>query len=359
MEIEELKLLALRIRVVLEEIMNIREVIISRRFLTFRGDFSIPVKNAFSWMKERLHHMNYAPVLTRYLNIYEVRVLPEVHPTPSNPLINVALFILTLGSTLFVGAQMAGVNIIAQPHRIGSGIPFACSILSILVVHEFGHYTMSRYHGVKATLPYFIPAPTIIGTFGAIIKTKSYIPDKKSLLDIGAAGPICGFITAVVALIVGLSRSEVVDLKPLTGGGALEFGDSLIVVFMTYLIKGPLPEGKTVLIDPIGFAGWVGLLITAFNLMPIGQLDGGHILYALIGRWHSLVAKLSIGGLLVMGFLWQGWYIWAFLVLILGYNHAPPMDDVTPLNPGRRTIALAAILIFVVCLVPEPIKLGF
>jgi membrane-associated protease RseP (regulator of RpoE activity) len=296
-------------------------------------------------------------MISRHRDAYEVKVIPEVYPRPSNPLVNLVLFILTVGSTLLVGAQMVGVDIFEQPSRISSGIPFAFTILSILAVHEFGHYIVSRAHGVKATLPYFIPAPTIIGTLGAVIKTKSYIPDRKSLLDIGAAGPICGFFVAVVALGVGLARSQVVDLEPALRRGGLEFGNSLLVMLMTYLIKGPLPESKTVMLDPIAFAGWVGLLVTAFNLMPVGQLDGGHITYSLIGRWHSFVAKLTIVGLLVMGFFWQGWYVWAFLILLLGYKHSPPLDDVTPLNAGRIFVALTTMAIFALCLVPIPIKI--
>lgn len=336
--------------------MSITETVISRRFIAFRGNILVPAEKAFAWMSERLGRLGFTPMLLRHGDAYEVRVITAVRPQPSNPLINLLLFILTMGSTLFVGGQMMGVNIIAQPHRFAAGIPFACTILVILTVHEFGHYLMSKFHGVKASLPYFIPAPTIIGTLGAVIKIKTPIPDRKSLLDIGAAGPICGFLVALVALCVGLVHSQIVDLEPLVRRGAWEFGDSLLVGLMTFLIKGPLPEGKTVMIGPIAFAGWVGLLVTAFNLMPMGQLDGGHIIYALIGRWHSLVAKISIFALIIMGFFWQGWYVWAFLILLLGPNHPPPLNDLTPLNPGRKIIALISVALFILCLVPVPIR---
>ncbi|MEJ2745483.1 MAG: site-2 protease family protein, partial [bacterium] len=206
------------------------------------------------------------------------------------------------------------------------------------------------------TLPYFIPGPTIIGTFGAVIKTKSPIPDRKGLLDIGAAGPICGFVVALVALGVGLSLSEIVDLTTVVRQGATEFGDSLITSFMTHLIKGPVPEGKTVMLHPVAFAGWVGLLITAFNLMPTGQLDGGHVLYAVIGRWHSIIARMTIIGLLLMGwFLWEVWFLWAFIVMLLGPYHPPPLNDVTPLGGGRLAVAVLAMAIFILCIVPVPV----
>lgn len=352
----EIKLIAVHVRVVLEDVMTIDEALIKRDALVFRGMPLLPVDEAFELMRERLGRMGFVPMISRRGNGYEVRVAPESHPAPSNPLINVLLFLLTVGSTLLVGAGMSGVDIIAHPEGFSAGIPFAVSILAILGVHEFGHYLMSAFHGVKATLPYFIPGPTIIGTFGAVIKTKSPVPDRKGLLDIGAAGPICGFIVAVVALGMGLSLSEIVDLTPAVKGGATEFGDSLITTFMTYAVKGPVPEGKTVMLHPVAFAGWVGLLITAFNLMPAGQLDGGHVLYAMIGRWHLFVARVTIVALLLMGwFLWEGWFLWAFIVMLLGPYHSPPLNDVTPLDGGRFVVAVLAMLIFVLCVVPVPI----
>ncbi len=356
MDTHDIKLIAMHVRVALEDIMMIDEALIRRDALVFRGALPAPVEEAFGKMRERLGRMGFVPMIARRGDGYEVRVTPEINPAPSNPLINLLLFVLTVGSTMFVGAGLSGVDIIAHPERFSAGIPFAVTILAILGVHEFGHYLMSSFHGIVATLPYFIPGPTIIGTFGAVIKTKSPVPDRKGLLDVGAAGPICGFIVALVALGVGLSLSEVVDLAPVLKRESAEVGDSLITVLMTYFIKGPLPEGKTVMFHPVAFAGWVGLLITAFNLMPAGQLDGGHVLYAMIGRRHLLVARMTIAALLVMGwFLWEGWFLWAFIVMLIGPNHAPPLNDVTPLNRGRWVIALLAVAIFILCFVPVPI----
>ncbi|MCX6355173.1 MAG: site-2 protease family protein [Candidatus Aureabacteria bacterium] len=357
--VDELKLLALRLRVLMEEVMQVAETVIRRQGIVLRGTFLRPTEDAFSWMKERLGHLGLVPMLSRRGDVYEVRVTHQVQEHRSNPLINLILFLLTVASTLLVGAEMEGVNIILHPEKFTAGIPFACTILAILVAHEFGHYFLSMFHGVSATLPYFIPAPTIIGTLGAVIKTKSYIPNRKSLLDIGAAGPLCGFVVALVALCMGLYYSEIVDIEPLVkGGGVQEFGDSLAVYGITYLLKGPLAEGKAVMFNPIAFAGWVGLLITAFNLMPVGQLDGGHILYAVVGHWHTIVAKVTIAALIVMGwFFWEGWYVWAFITLLLGPSHAPPLDDVTPLNRGRKCIALVALGVFALCFVPVPITL--
>lgn len=352
----EIRLIAAHVRAVLEDIMTIDEALIRRDALVFRGMPLSPVDDAFGLMRERLGRMGFVPMISRWGNACEVRVVAGTSAAPSNPLVNLLLFVLTVASTLFVGAGMSGVDLIAHPEKFSLGVPFAVSILAILGVHEFGHYLMSVFHGVKATLPYFIPGPTMIGTFGAVIKTKSPVPDRKGLLDIGAAGPICGFAVALVALGVGLSLSEIVDLTPFVKEGATEFGDSIITAFMTYVIKGPLPEGKTVMLHPVAFAGWVGLLITAFNLMPAGQLDGGHVIYAMVGRWHSLVARMTIAGLLLMGwFLWEGWFLWAFIVMLLGPHHSPPLNDVTPLDGGRFAVAALAMLIFILCVVPVPI----
>lgn len=349
--------LALQVRVLLEEVMSVDEMVIRRNALIFRGAFRQSPEEAFSWMREALRKMELIPMLSRRGRAYEVRVVPEVFSPPSNPAVNALLFAATLVSTLLVGAQMEGVNILAHPWRFAAGLPFAGSILAILVVHEFGHYLMSSFHGVVASLPYFIPAPTMIGTLGAVIKTKSPIPDRKSLLDIGAAGPLCGFLVALVALGVGLSLAEVADLSPALRGGVMEYGDSLVTMLMTRLVKGPIPEGKIIMQNPIIFAGWVGLLITAFNLMPVGQLDGGHIIYALIGRWHGVVARFFIAALFAAGwFLWEGWFVWAFVIIILGPYHTAPLNDVTPLNTGRKLIVLAAFAVFVASLVPVPVR---
>jgi membrane-associated protease RseP (regulator of RpoE activity) len=358
MRADELRLLALQLGIALEEVMKIEETVVSPHAIVFRGTFTLPAARAFGVMREKLVRLGCIPMLSGSAGRYEVRVVPEAQPGRANPLVNLLLFLLTVGSTLLVGAEMAGVNVIAEPRRFAAGIPFAGSIIAILAVHEFGHYLMSMFHGVKATLPYFIPAPTLIGTLGAVIKTKSHIPDRKSLLDIGAAGPICGFVVSLVALGVGMGYSEVVDIGPLLRrGGVQEFGDSIAVALMALLVKGKLAPGQDILFTPVAFAGWVGLLVTAFNLMPVGQLDGGHIMYALVGRWHSVVAKITVGALLVMGLYWPPWWGWVFLIMLLGMGHAPPLDDVTPLDMGRRLVAGAALVIFVICFVPVPIPI--
>lgn len=359
MDSDDLTLLALRVKAVVEEAMNVLHAAITRRGIVFRGTFTLSPGEAIPLLRERLGAAGFVPLVSRRGNEYEVRVVRDSVPSHSNPLVNVVLFALTVCSTLVVGAANAGVDIIAHPERVAAGIPFAASILAILIVHEFGHYLMAAYHGVEATFPYFIPAPTAIGTLGAVIRTKSFIPDKKALLDIGVTGPICGFVVALVALGAGLARSEVVDIGPLIRAGHVEyFGDSLIVKLMTFLVKGRLAEGQDVILHPVAFAGWVGLLVTAFNLMPVGQLDGGHVVYALAGRAHAVIARCVLACLIALGLVWWPWWIWVLLIMALGPGHTPPLDDVTPLGRGRTLIACAAAAIFVLCFVPIPISVG-
>lgn len=198
------------------------------------------------------------------------------------PFLHLVLFILTLLSTLTVGAVQSGVDVLKEPGQIYKGIPFAVTLMVILLSHELSHYFTSKRHGVKATLPYFIPAPTIIGTFGAFIKMKSPIVTRQSLIDIGASGPIAGFIISVIATIVGLNMSEVVTTTQTAG--ALNLGDSILFSFLSRAILGVTSHGHDVLLNPVAFAGWIGLFVTSINLIPVGQLDGGHITYHAPGR---------------------------------------------------------------------------
>ncbi|MDD5557508.1 MAG: site-2 protease family protein [bacterium] len=358
MRTDDLKLLAAELRGIAADVMEVRETVAGTRTVTLRGAPALPVEEAAARLRERFAPLGVIPMVSRDGDGIAVRVVRAGDSPRPNPLVNVVLFLLTAASTLFVGAAMAGVDIIAEPGRWRAGVPFAASILAILLVHEFGHYLMSACHGVKASLPYFIPAPTIIGTFGAVIKTRSPIPDRRSLLDIGAAGPICGFLVALVALAVGIHHSEVVEIGPLLqDGDVMEFGDSLLVRLVTRAIKGGLGEGEDILFSPVAFAGWVGLLVTAFNLMPVGQLDGGHIIYAVAGRRHAIIARATVVSLLLLGLYWPPWWGWVLLILLIGPGHAPPVDDVTPIGGGRRLVALAALGIFILCFVPAPIPL--
>ena len=270
---------------------------------------------------------------------------------------HVILFIATFFTTLIAGALLNGVIPWEEPEKIYRGLPFSLTLLLILMVHELSHYFTSRRHHVSASLPYFIPAPPIIGTFGAIIKMKPPIPDKRSLIDIGASGPIGGFIIAIIACVIGLSLSEVKPAGTLDGG--LAFGSSLLFSFLSDLVLQTGPEEYDVMLHPVAFAGWIGLLVTSLNLLPIGQLDGGHIVYALFGEKHRLIAKITIPILIVMGItLWPGWIVWAILMLIMGYKHPPVVYPHIQLDKNRKIIGWISLAIFILTFTPMPVQ-GF
>jgi membrane-associated protease RseP (regulator of RpoE activity) len=272
------------------------------------------------------------------------------------PFLHLVLFILTFGTTLVVGALYAGANIFDEPMLIYKGLPFSSALLLILLTHEFSHYIASKKHKVKATLPYFIPAPTLFGTFGAVIKMKSPITTKNALMDIGASGPIAGFVVSLIAAVIGLRYSEVVQMT--MSEGSMIFGDSLMFIGLTKLIIGTVPENYDVLLHPIGIAGWIGFFVTALNLLPIGQLDGGHIAYALLGKRHTSLSVVLIGFMTIFGLVhFTGWLFLAFLMLILGFRHPPIIYSEIPLDRKRKIIGWVALVIFIVTFTPVPIKI--
>lgn len=285
---------------------------------------------------------------------------------PTAPLL---FFLATLATTTFCGALHQGIDLLAEPWKFYQGLPFSLTLLAILGTHEFGHYGMARHHGVPVTLPYFVPAPSLIGTFGAFIRIKSLVPSRRTLFDIGVAGPIAGFVVAVPAIVIGLMLSEV---RPATDVVGIGLGSSLLFNGLVYSLLGVTPAAHDILLHPMAFAGWIGFLVTAFNLIPAGQLDGGHIIYALFGRWHRLVTITCILVLLPLGWFWWGWWLWALLIFwfsgpqvawSLGWRfafvHPPLLDEVTPLSRTQKWIALAALVIFLLTFPPVPFTIPF
>jgi membrane-associated protease RseP (regulator of RpoE activity) len=272
------------------------------------------------------------------------------------PFIHLFLFILTLFSTLIAGAMQTGIDLLKEPEKIYKGLPFALTLITILLSHELAHYFTSRKHKVKATLPYFIPAPTFIGTFGAVIKMKSPIVTRKALVDIGASGPVAGFVFSIVATIFGLAMSEVVKVTQTEG--VWIFGNSILFSFLSKVMLGVVPPGYDILLHPIALAGWIGFFVTSINLLPIGQLDGGHIAYALFGEKQIILSNLLIIIMVLLGLLlWEGWAIWAVLLLILGLRHPPVLYWEIPLDPKRKFIGWLAFVIFVFTFIPVPFKI--
>jgi membrane-associated protease RseP (regulator of RpoE activity) len=270
--------------------------------------------------------------------------------------IHIVLLIATILSTLFVGAgQKHSIEtLLADPLKIFNGWPFSISLMFILICHETAHYLATKKHNVAATLPYFIPAPTIIGTFGAFIKIKSPITTRHALVDIGASGPIAGFTASVIVTVIGLQLSEINAIQNVAG--SLMFGDSIIFKFLSYITFGSIPESYDIFLHPVAFAGWIGFFITALNLIPIGQLDGGHIAYAVFGNKHSLLSKFLLAGLLFLGLIWNGWIMWGALLLILGFQHPPILYWEPDMDKRHKVISWAAAIIFIITFTPIPIS---
>lgn len=272
------------------------------------------------------------------------------------PFLHIILFILTMLSTIFVGAMQTGADILKEPWKIYYGLPFALTLMIILLTHELSHYFASKKHGVDATLPYFIPAPTIIGTFGAFIKMKSPIITRKALIDIGASGPIAGFIVSVIAVMIGLQLSTIVPLSE--SKGALTLGDSILFSFLSQSVLGVTPADSDILLNPVAFAGWIGLFVTSINLIPVGQLDGGHIAFALLGEKQTRLSFILVVVMTLLGvLLWEGWIIWAVLLLVLGLKHPPVISWEVPLDTRRKVIGWIAFVIFILTFIPVPFKI--
>ena len=270
------------------------------------------------------------------------------------PWMNIGLFVITLLSTLTAGAVfLKGKNILSNPLLLWEGASFALPLMAILLFHESGHYILSTRRKIKTSLPYFIPGPTIFGTFGALIKSRSPFRSRKDLLDVGSAGPISGFVIAVLFVIIGLSNSQIVKEVPTEG---LSLGDSLIFLLLSHLVL-KVPEGHTVLLSPMAFAGWAGLFVTMLNLLPIGQLDGGHISYALFGKHQKRIAWLTLLALLPLGYFWHGWLLWAALsFFLINPSHPPTLNDNIALDTKRKILGYLSFAIFILCFTPIPIS---
>jgi membrane-associated protease RseP (regulator of RpoE activity) len=266
------------------------------------------------------------------------------------------LFIITVLTTVAAGALFQGANVFKYPRLMLLGIPFSLSLLVILGTHELGHFLASRRHGVVTTLPTFIPGPPIppmIGTFGAVIRIKSPITTKNALVDIGAAGPLAGFVVALIVTAIGLGYSSIVPMMHPSSN--LGLGSSLVFQLLSYAILGPTPEGYDVLLHPVAFAGWIGFFVTAMNLLPMGQLDGGHIVYALLGPSHRVFSRLMVAGLVLLGFAtWPGWFIWAVLITLIGMWHPPVEDQHVPMDFRRKLTTLSAMIVFILTFIPTP-----
>jgi membrane-associated protease RseP (regulator of RpoE activity) len=313
-----------------------------------------------------------SPVVTeipRYIPpspTYPQEAVPAAVRTPTA---NIVLFTLTLLTTTMAGAYMAGVDHpLLRPLGLLQGLTFSVPLMAILLFHELGHYITARRNKVNVSLPYFIPAPLpsvfIIGTFGAFIRMKSPPRSRRIMFDVGAAGPWAGMLLAVPAVIIGLHYSEILPLD--RGAGGLQLGNSLLFLGLLRWILGVNPNAVTINLHPMAFAGWIGLFVTTLNLLPVGQLDGGHVVYALFGRSHRLISRLFVTCCVLMVVVpwtlgwsyWTGWLLWAVLLVFLGLGHPAALDTDTPLDGRRRVAAWLTIGLFAITFSPVPVSLA-
>jgi len=299
--------------------------------------------------------------------------MTDAPPRPRTWL-NGTLFILTVLSACFAGlfwsasflffesgADVGTGRALADPRLFPLGALYAAALMIILVGHELGHFLTCRHYGVPATWPFFLPGPPYLGTFGAFIKIKARITRKRQLFDIGANGPLAGFVLASLALVIGLAYSRVSAYAPT--GDVITFGDPLLFKLLSALFFGRIPEGSALVLHPVAFAGWAGLLVTSINLIPISQLDGGHIAYAILGRRARLLSRVLVGVLAVMGFFFSpGWLVFGAVILFFDFKfklrlkHPPVDDEDAPLDRGRRIRTVLIVLVFILSFIPDPVK---
>jgi membrane-associated protease RseP (regulator of RpoE activity) len=362
--------------------------------LVVRGRLTVPSHIAFRrWLAE-LRPVGFTPTLRYASSAGDASVALSVYAgipkiTRSRPWINILLFLLTIVCTLFFGFIYSGdVNGVARasdllrPRYLLQGWPFSATLLSILVAHEFGHYFAARFHKVAVSLPYFIPLPPIppdfftLGTLGAFIRLKEPVPDRRKLFDIGVAGPLAGLVLAIPLLIFGLATSAV-EIPP-AGGSQLLEGNSILYWLAKLIVFGKvLPNtitGEDIFMNQVTFAAWFGLFITSLNLLPVGQLDGGHTVYGIFGRAAryinlatlGVMGVLALAGIPYLQTLWPvlekigflGWWLWlALIIFLIGPYHPPALDDVTQLDGRRRLIGYLVIILFILTFVPTPFRL--
>lgn len=339
-----------KVREIVGGIMEISAVGSEKFRITVVGSFLLPLADSVNAIRERSMRHGLIPYFRSRDGNVLVQFSPKPpEPKPSNYLVNIILFLLTIVTTLFAGAVQAGVNPFL---KIYAGWPFSLTIMLILGAHELGHYFASKRLGVDATLPYFIPVGhPLIGTFGAIIKMRSPIPDRKALLEIGVAGPLAGLCFAIPALVIGLKLSSIVPM----GEGGLQLGNSILFGVISRIVIGTLPEGMDVLLHPVAFAGWLGLFITALNLLPVGQLDGGHISYGLLGKYQRWTGWAFFVSLFAFGVFWLGWFVWLILILwFVKVEHPAPLDDLSGLPLRHKIIGTITMIFFILSFIPKP-----
>lgn len=374
-------MLIARMRVALDGWMQIDSYSVSERLIvTLRGQLLVPADQIYRELRVRFEALGYTPILRQRGSQDELLAIPgvEVHP-PQRYGLPLLLFALTVVSTLLTGAlhhvdecldtteKVFGTiwQILTTPALLLSGWPFAATLLGILFAHEMGHYIVGRRRQAPMSLPYFIPLPPpigMIGTMGAVIVQREPMEDRRTTLEVGIAGPLAGLVVAIPLLFYGLSISPVgAPPAPPPGCPAiyLQEGNSLFYGAAKLLLFGQfLPaNGVDVQLSPVAWAAWIGLLVTMLNLMPVGQFDGGHVAYALLGDRAIYLAYATVGMCFFLGiFVNNIWFFWAILAIIMGLRHPPALNDISRLRGPHVALAILGLVVFVVLFMPNPLQ---
>jgi membrane-associated protease RseP (regulator of RpoE activity) len=378
-----------KLRTEIEDIFSVATVETPRQAsqgtIIFLGDLLMQDSEAaYDLIAGRWRPHNYTPMLRRRPGQVALVAQPGVViPKPSNPWINLALALATIVAVLFTGASVECECIPSTLDHWLAGLPMMLAMMVILLTHEFGHYFAARYHKVAVTLPYFIPLPLVspVGTLGAFIQLRSPFKTKKQLFDIGVAGPLGGLIFAIPLVFWGVANSSVSSIN--RGVNSVLEGNSIFYLAVKYfvhnqllpsfdqysnlpfwreflvLLAGVIPPGggEDVFLNSLAFAAWFGLFVTAMNLLPVGQLDGGHVIYCLLGEKARWLGLTLIGLMLLVGFWWNGWWVWAILVyFVIGPGHPPPLNELPPLGLPRTLLAYVMIFIFIILFMPNPLQ---
>lgn len=351
-----------------------------RGALLLGGRLLAPAETIYSRIRARLEPLGFTPFLSRRADEDELLAVPAVaQRVQPRIVLPVVLFLITIVTTVLAGAlyqttacpkteaELMGLifTTLISPRAMAAGLPFALTLLGILFTHEMGHYIMGRLRGAPVSLPYFIPLPpplSFTGTMGAVIVQREPMEDRRTILEIGLAGPLAGLVVAIPLLLYGLSTSQVgppPTPPPGCDGGYTQEGNSILYAGMKLLVFGQmLPSGgRDVQLNDIAWGAWIGLLVTMINLLPVGQLDGGHAAYALLGRRAHYLAYAVIAICVALGLLISPtWLVWGMLALLIGPRHPPPLNDISRLSPRYMLLALFGLLIFVLLFMPDPLR---
>lgn len=371
-----------RVRAALAGLMDIESYSWSERgILTLRGQLMGPARSLYRTIRSRLEQLGFTPFLRRRDERDELVALPGVaEHAPPRLITPLLLFLVTVLTTLLTGAlneqnvcvdsvpALLGLlgTILTSPAALASGVPFAATLMGILLTHEMGHYVVGRLRNAPVSLPYFIPLPPgigLTGTMGAVIVQREPMQDRQTVLEVGIAGPLAGLVVAIPLLLYGLSISPVGG-PPTPPPGCppiyLQEGNSLLYAAAKLAVFGQfLPSnGQDVQLGAVAMGAWIGLLVTMINMMPIGQLDGGHVAYALLGDRSRYLAYAMIGLCLALGLLLPNntiWLVWAVVAFLIGARHPPPLDDISRLGPRHAALAVFGLAVFVLLFMPTPL----